>query len=517
MNATTDLSPENLSTLYDESYSPTLLLSEDFTIEYFNPLWATLLQLPPRKIKDQKVSELLPIKQEMWSELYKDAKEKGSSVSPEVDFVYQGQNFSFVFRLVKVSDKKFLLFGNDLSVEKTLHSKYRDQVELLKESHQEVVQADKVKAIGELTAGISHEINNPLTVASGNAEILGFSLESENLEEQREAITSCVENINESLDRISEIIKGMKGFLHKGQQEKKQYLDLKDVVDNSLKLIGPTFEEWKVSLEVALPENHLVALGNKTRLEQILINLLQNALDSVKAKGEDGVVKLTMRKSQDNHAIYIDVLDNGPGVSQDNQEKIFDTFFTTKAMGEGTGLGLSICRKIAEDHQGGLFYMPDTKEGAHFRLSLPVIEVSSYTSNDEILSKMNDVAGKKVLVVDNDATILNLCQKFLEGTHYIFIGSTGGEEALAVLEKYHVDVVITDLHMPGLDGRGFVQKLREGHDELPVYYLSGEGQMEAYQKDKGEFNLSGMLVKPFKSEELLSLLNKTFTQDSESE
>lgn len=507
---------ENYSENFDHSFSPVLIVNDKFVVQYFNPMVSTLLQLPPRKIKEAHLKDLFPIEGELWDELKKGAEESGVAVSNEVDFSYLGNALSFVFRMAKHGDN-FIIHSNDLSVEKKLHQKYREQVEQLKIGHQEVLKADKVRAIGELTAGISHEINNPLTVATGNTEILGFMLENEDINSEREGIKSCIDNIDESLVRIHEIILGMKKFLHETGHDKKEYINLDDVVQTSQKLVNSTFEDGEVPLKVTNKVPNAVVLGNKTRLEQVLINLLKNAFDSVvDARIEKPQVELVISKEKNGHYIDLKVLDNGPGVAPENREKIFENFFTTKEMGEGTGLGLSLCKKIAEDHQGSL-ELGDSKNGAEFTLSLPVIEVSSYASNDEILAKINNIDGKKVLVVDNDATILNLCQKFLDSTPYIFIGSTGGNEALEVLEKYAIDAVITDLQMPGLDGRTFVSKLREQNSDLPVFYLSSSKGMETYQKDKELLNLSGILLKPFKSEELINLLKGAFSKEGKNE
>lgn len=490
----------------DHLFAPACIVDEKLCLTYFNPSMSTLLQLPPRKIKGAAIGDLIALKAGFWESKLKVCQEKGLSISEEIDFTLNGSSFTFVFRMVKVSDQEFVIFSNDLSVEKSLHSKYREQVNLLRESHQQVVQADKVRVIGELTAGISHEINNPLTVASGNAELLGFALDNENLEEQREIIENCVGNIDEALERIQNIITGMKGFLHQGKEDKKEYIDLKNVIENSLNLTQGTLEGRGISVTTKMEADSPVVLGNKTRLEQILINLLQNATDSLKGIDKP---KIEIKCTRDfkKHFFYLEVRDNGHGVPENIKAKIFENFFTTKDMGEGTGLGLSLCRKIAEDHQGDLKLI-ETKEGACFQLSLPVIEVSSFASNDEIFSKLNAVNGKKILVVDNDVTILNLCQKIMEPTNFIFIGSTGGEEALDVFDKYDVDAVVTDLNMPGLSGKEFVTKLREVSKGVPVFYLSDSSGVEQYQKDRGELNLAGMIVKPFKAEDLVNPLTK---------
>lgn len=499
------------SKYYDHDYSPIFILDKDFIVNYFNGLAGTFLKLSPRKINGKPINELIPIPTQIWQDLKSQSLSEGSvGVSSETDFNYLDQSFSFVFRLQN-NGEHFVLFCNDLSVEKKLHIKYQKQVELLKESHNQLLQADKVRAIGELTAGISHEINNPLTVASGNAEILGFSLEEEDLNAQRELITSCIENLDESLGRINEIITGMKGFLHQGQAEKKEYINLNDVVKAAIKLTASTLKEYKIDLRFNPNNGQSVVLGNQTKLEQVVINLIQNSADGIKQKKcNDGFIEILLGKSPSGHYQTLSVVDNGAGIEAKDAPKIFETFFTTKEMGEGTGLGLSICKKIAEDHQGDL-ELVSSDDGARFILKLPVIEVSSYASNDEFFSKINDVDGRKVLVVDNDATILNLCQKIFESTKYIFIGSTGGAEALDVLQKYEVDLIITDLNMPGIDGRTFVRKLRESNENVPVFYLSSDNGLKTYDADKEELNLGGILLKPFKTEELVNLLNKAFS------
>ncbi len=496
----------------DHLLSPACIVKQDLSLTYFNPSMSTFLQLPPRKIGGAKIDELIHISDSFWSDQKKLCQENGHSISEEKDFTLNKKDYSFVFRMVKISEDEFVIFSNDFSVEKTLHSKYREQVNLLKESHQQVVQADKVRVIGELSAGISHEINNPLTVASGNTELLGFALENENLEEQRSVIEQCVTNIDEALNRIQSIISGMKGFLHQGSEDKKEYIDLKKVVENSLNLTQGTLESGKVSVEQRIKADSPVILGNQTRLEQILINLIQNSYDSLRDT-EVKCPKITIELERDfkKHFFYLRVFDNGPGIKAELQSKIFENFFTTKEMGQGTGLGLSLCRKIAEDHQGTLDYI-EQKDGALFQLSLPVIEVSSFASNDEIFSKLNDVNGKKILVVDNDVTILNLCQKFMEPTNFIFIGSTGGEEALDVFDKYDVDAVVTDLNMPGVSGKNFVSRLRKVSQNVPVFYLSDSSGLEQYQKDREELNLSGMIVKPFKAEDLIGVLTKELSK-----
>ena len=160
-----------------------------------------------------------------------------------------------------------------------------------------------------------------------------------------------------------------------------------------------------------------------------------------------------------------------------------------------------------EAHQGDLTYIP-SDSGACFKVTLPVVEVSSFAGNDAFLGKIDDKEGVRVLVVDNDVQVLNLCHKFFEKTPFVFIGSTSGEDALMLLEKMQVDVVITDVNMPDLDGRLFIKKIREKKLRPKVFYLSSKESMSFFNEDKEVLDLTGFIIKPFTKDELLSPLEK---------
>lgn len=433
--------------------------------------------------------------------------EAGSYVSEEIDLMStEGDSpAQVVIKVSSLENNNILICFNDISIEKKLYNKYRTQLNELKKSHSQILQADKLATIGELSAGISHEISNPLTIAAGNIEILEELLRK-NKPENREMIQTCIQDIVESHGRINSIILNMKSFLHnKTEEDEKEYCDLETVILDSIKFVTPSYNDNKVMLQTTFDEKDLVALVNKLKIEQVLINLLSNALDALVDSGiENPEVKVEVKKDRTSNLLEIRVSDNGPGIPVENHSEIFNAFFTTKDVGEGTGLGLAIASKIIEAHQGSLTAL-DSDEGANFLIQLPCIEVLSYTQN-EMFQRARDVQDEetlKVMVLDNEVQVLNVLNKICADEGIVFMGSVNGFDALKILEDISVDLIITDYLMPQMNGSEFAKKVRESDITSPILYLSSASNQEFFKRDKDQLGISGMILKPFSKEEVI--------------
>ena len=282
---------------------------------------------------------------------------EGDYVSEELELfsIERDSPCHVVLKFTKIEDERILISFNDINIEKKLYEKYRLQLEELKKSHTQILQADKLATIGELSAGISHEISNPLTIATGSMEILEEVLNSES-ENKDELIKNCIADVVESHNRINSIILNMKSFLHnQAEEEEREYCDLEKIILDSIKFVTPYYNEHKVVLKSTFDEKDLVALVNKVKVEQVIVNLLSNALDAlVDSKTPSPEVQVQVGKDRNSDNLEIRIKDNGPGVAEENKKEIFNAFFTTKDVGEGTGLGLAIATKIIEAHQGTL-------------------------------------------------------------------------------------------------------------------------------------------------------------------
>lgn len=490
----------------DDLFEPALVADEDETIVYYNASFLTLFRTTPRLMKKSSnfkeyFSAIIPD----FTSFYEELEKVKQVISTELNFIIEGQISTIIIKGVKKDSGHYILMFKDVTVEKNLNDKYRAQLEELKNTHSQIIQSDKLKVIGEMTANISHEINNPLTVAVGNSELIGFSLESEDLNTQRAAIAKFQTNIDHSLDRINKIISNMKEYLHKSE-DKKEYCDAKEIIEKAIAFINPSVKGTPIDIEILLNGTAPILLVNRVKIEQVFVNLLQNAVDSLKESSTvDPKIVIELQLENNGNFVQIAVKDNGQGISAENRAKIFSTFFTTKEIGKGTGLGLSISSRIIQSHQGKLELL-DSKQGAHFRITLPAIGIAGRV-NGNWEKLINDNAKlTNVLVVDNELNILNLCMNFLSDSEYHFLGASSAAEAYKELERTSVDMIITDLKMPLIDGEAFVRELRAKNIMVPVLFMTSKDFVDKYKTMKEELGLKGIILKPFTKDELVGAI-----------
>jgi signal transduction histidine kinase/ActR/RegA family two-component response regulator len=491
----------------DDLFEPVMVCDQDESIIYFNASFLTLFKTTPRALKKQTdartyLCELIPDFAVFFEELNKSSQ----VISSELTFILEGQLCTIIAKGAKKDSGHLVLFFKDVTVEKQLNDKYRAQLEELKNTHAQIIQSDKLKVIGEMTANISHEINNPLTVAIGNCELIGFSLETEDLNEQRTSITKFSGNIAHSLERINKIIANMKEFLHKSE-DKKEYCDAKEIIEKAIAFTNPSLKGTPIEINISMEGQSPILLVNQVKIEQVFVNLIQNAIDSLKDSNTvHPTISIDCKVDGSGNFVHIGVRDNGPGISAENRAKIFNTFFTTKEIGKGTGLGLSISNRIIETHQGKLELM-ESAVGAYFKIVLPAIGIAGHMNGnwEKLITEGDKLT--RVLVVDNEINILNLCMNFLSDSDYHFMGATSAEEALKELERTNVDMIITDVKMPLVGGENFVRALRAKNISVPVLFMTSKEFVDKYKALKQELGLKGIVIKPFTKDELIGAIS----------
>lgn len=487
---------------YDDVFEPVLVEDQFGKIIYFNSSLLTFFKISPRYFKkNDDCDEFFKNNLAVFLPYLSEARTKDNYLSPELSFNQEEMLLTCIVKKIKNEDLH-LYFFKDMSVEKQLYDKYKQQLIDLKNSHDQIIQSDKLKIIGEMTANISHEINNPLTVVMGNAEMISFSLENSDLNLVKDDLAKYTNNINISVNRIMKIIANMKEFLHKNE-DAKEYVGVRDILKSALMFLAPTIKKHKVEVKIISSENDLIIYVNKIKIEQVIVNLIQNALDALSdSLTENPKIEITINPEVNGH-IKIDIKDNGPGIKPQDKDKIFTTFFTTKEVGKGTGLGLSIANRILEAHQGKLDLV-DSAIGACFQITLPSVAISSYVNGDweKIYNDSSNL--KKILVVDNEAPILNLCLSYLKNTDFYFLGATSPAEAIEQLKRINIDLIITDIKMPGMSGIEFVEQLRATGIQTPVFYMTAKSSMDKFQESKNKLNISGIIIKPFTKEEFIS-------------
>jgi signal transduction histidine kinase len=242
-------------------------------------------------------------------------------------------------------------------------------IEQLKETETQLVQTEKLASLGRMSAGIIHEINNPLNFATTGL----FTLRNKGkylAPEQQEEYAEILKDVEDGIKRVKNIVSDLRTFSHP-ENEGRDQVEVAEVVGSALRFLS---NEWKerVQLEQQILE-HQTVWANKNKLIQVLVNLLQNSLDAMKTKtfeNEKPTISITGKVEKERSLLIIH--DNGPGIAAEHLDKIFDPFFTTKDVGEGMGLGLSICYKIVEECEGRILVKTEVGKFCEFTLEFPM-------------------------------------------------------------------------------------------------------------------------------------------------
>jgi two-component system, sensor histidine kinase PhcS len=243
-----------------------------------------------------------------------------------------------------------------------------DTLKQLKETELQLVQTEKIVSLGRLSAGIIHEINNPLNFATTGLYVLknqGQRLAAEEPGEFKEILR----DVEDGLQRVKNIVSDLRSFTHP-DAEQREGVKLADVITSSLRLLS---NEWKerVQIDQAVPSD-LMCRANKNKLTQVFVNLIQNSLDALKNKPvgpEPPIIRITGHR--ENGKVFLSVRDNGEGIEPQNVGKVFDPFFTTRDVGKGMGMGLSICYRIIQELHGNISVASERGKFCEFTIELP--------------------------------------------------------------------------------------------------------------------------------------------------
>ncbi|HIJ57589.1 MAG TPA: response regulator [Deltaproteobacteria bacterium] len=241
----------------------------------------------------------------------------------------------------------------------------------LKEATSQLVQAEKMTALGELTASVAHELNQPLNGIKIISQSVLRDLEKNRFEEEN--IGNDLTDIVNLVNRMAEIIDHMRIFTRRTEGMSEEMIDINDVVKGPLKLMGQQLKSHNIDIVMDLTPDLPKFKGDSIRLEQVMMNLITNARGALQSSGKENM-KIEIKTFQNNNpvTIIVEITDNGGGVPEDLREKIFQPFFTTKDPGKGTGLGLSVSSKIIEEHNGRIELDSAVGEGTTFRVMFPI-------------------------------------------------------------------------------------------------------------------------------------------------
>ena len=301
--------------------------------------------------------------------------------------------------------------------------------------------SEKLAAMGELLAGVAHELNNPLSVVIGHTAILTRATDP--------AVVGRAEKIGRAAERCGRIVKNFLALARQYPPERTS-VSLNQIVRDALEVLAYPLRVDNVEVTTELAEDVPLLAADGHQLQQVVVNLVTNAHQAMRSRNDTRRLSLRSGVGPD-ATVWLEVSDSGPGMPPEVQARLFEPFFTTKPVGQGTGLGLSICKGIVEGHGGRISLDGGVGRGATFRLELPIgepITASPVTDQGPIGPH------RRILVVDDEVEVGSVMSELLRRDGHEVDTAVNGLEALARLRARSYDAVVSDIRMPQLDGVG---------------------------------------------------------------
>lgn len=384
----------------------------------------------------------------------------------------------------------------------------RDLTEAKKVQAQ-VAFADRMMSVGTLAAGMAHEVNNPLTFVVGNLDLLAKEVQGHEealanigLEDLPEIIADAIVGAQ----RVRRIISDLKGFSGAAEDQTIGPVDVADLLDASAKMADAEIRH-RATLVREYGEVPSVS-GNEASLCQVFLNLIINAAHAMDvgdtAKHE---LRLVTRMVGDDR-VAVEIHDTGAGIPAEHIPRLFDPFFSTKAVGQGTGLGLSICHNIVTDHGGSIEARSEVGKGTEFTVLLPVAE-QRQARKKRAFAATGRVASAAVLVIDDEKHVGTLFGRVLSPRHRVVAESSATAARDRLLGGEYFDVIFCDVMMPDLSGPKLYEQVVAARPELASRFIFISGG--AFTKEAQDFvalHEGAMLNKPFTPAEIKAALNE---------
>ncbi|MFA6498412.1 MAG: ATP-binding protein [Desulfurivibrionaceae bacterium] len=340
----------------------------------------------------------------------------------------------------------------------------------------QLAQVQKMEAIGILAGGVAHDFNNILSIILGYSELLLLELAENHPAREK------VQTIAEAGQRAATLTRQLLAFSRK-QLVKMAPCSLNQIIHDLTKMLGRMIGE-DISMEVRTAAQDDTVLIDPSQMEQVLLNMAVNARDAM-PKGGSLIIETENRELQTEYAkdydgvkpgryVVLSVSDTGQGMSRDTQEKIFDPFFTTKERGKGTGLGLAMAYGIIKQMEGHIFVYSVPERGTTFKIFLPVAHgpLEKMPESSPLPLPKGD---ETILVVDDEPSLISLVTAILQPLGYTMLKASSGTEALQMSDSFagRIDILLTDVIMPGMNGKELAEAITARRPGTRVIYMSG--------------------------------------------
>jgi PAS domain S-box-containing protein len=367
-------------------------------------------------------------------------------------------------------------------------------------------QSEKLSALGSLLAGVAHELNNPLSVVAGQAQLLGETAMDAKTAERAEMIRAAA-------DSCAKIVRSFLAMARRRPPERRA-VEINRIVESALEVLGYSLRTTGVNVELELARDLPTTWADGDQLQQVVANLVVNAQQAMAAREGPRRLRIATRFDAATRQLRLEVEDNGPGVPAEIRSRIFEPFFTTKSVGVGTGIGLSLCHNIVESHGGTVALEDAAAGGARFVVVLPHVAPQE---PDDAAAAPGDPAAPgprpRILVVEDEPSIARTLADILEAAGYDVDIAADGNAALQHIGRRTYGLVVSDLRMPGLDGPGLYRALQARSSGWPrrMIFVTGDTLSQAAAAFLAEANCP-CIEKPFNVGEVRRIVGETLAE-----
>ena len=369
---------------------------------------------------------------------------------------------------------------------------------------EQLLQSEKLAALGELTSGVAHELNNPLATVVGYAELLALDTQLP------EGVKRKLATIHQEATRASHIVSNLLSYARRSSPEK-SFVDLNDVVRATLEMRRYQLQNDNVRISTDLSDKAPAIWGDELQLQQVVLNIINNAAQAVTNWRGSGEIRIWTRPAtlSGHAAARLIIEDNGPGIAPEHLRRVFDPFFTTKPTGEGTGLGMSIALRIISNHEGLIWAESRLGHGARFIIELPGAAGSEVVEDAEDAPAHGEKEDESahILVIDDEEPVVTLMTEILQLDGHRVTPAFNGAEAIALLNADEYDLILSDVRMPAVGGPTFFEILQTTRPDLlpKVMFVTGD-TMSASTQEFLQRAARPVLSKPFDPERLRTMV-----------
>lgn len=486
-------SEKRYRTVVEGAHEGICVIGMDNRFRYLNAKMGEMMGIPVEKLIGRDFRETLTeASQEIMADRYL-RWAKGETLSPsfELEILKGGSEVRQVEINVQIikddqGNANYICFVKDI----TDHKKMEEQL----------LQTEKLRALGEMASGVAHDFNNALAAILGNTQLLLHTVKEEEVREPLKTIEKVAKDSAQTVKRLQD-------FTRKRVRQELFKLDVNAIIQDVVEITRPKWkdEAQRKGLQFEI-HTHLEEVskvpGNASEMREVMTNLLLNALEAMPQGGQ-----IKIHTFEKDHWVYIQVTDTGIGMDETTRQKVFEPFFTTKPF-SNTGLGLSVSYGIIRRFGGEIKVESQRGSGTTFTILLPVTQGDNHQA--ERVSSSQPPHPQRplhILVIDDEETVRSVLTRMLTQIHHQVTVAKDGTEGIRLFQQDKFDLVLTDLGMPGVSGWEVCESIKRMSPSIPVGMITGWG-LEVDEKRKKAAGLDFIITKPFDFNQIIQVVSE---------